>query len=115
MNVLPAEQQPASTDLRMANGVFCKTIVLQAAGIGVPQHVHEFPHVTVVVRGGIRAWRGNTRLGDFLAPVGITIAAHVKHTFVSLRPNTVLLCVHDIRGAEAVAIEAEHQIDEGAR
>lgn len=106
-------QQPVSTEIRMADGVFVKTLVLERAGLLVPQHAHKFDHVSVLVRGSIRAWAGDECLGTFEGPVGITIAAHVKHTFLSLTP-VILLCVHDIAAAEGVAIEAEHQIEEPA-
>lgn len=107
---LVLEHQPVSTDIRMADGVFVKTLVLEA-GLLVPQHAHKFAHVSVLVRGSIRAWAGDDYLGTFIAPVGLTIAANIKHTFMSLTP-AVLLCVHDID--TALDVEAEHQIEGAA-
>lgn len=94
----------------MADGVFIKTLVLDRDGLLVPQHAHSFAHVSVLVRGKIRVWRGEAYVGVFAAPAGITIAAHVKHTFVSLTP-AIILCVHDIGQAEGVSIEAEHHLE----
>jgi hypothetical protein len=106
------EHQPVSTDIRMVDGVFAKTLVLEAAGLLIPQHAHKFAHVSVLVRGSIRAWAGDECLGTFEAPIGITIAARVKHTFLTLTP-AVILCVHDIESGE-IAIDAEHQIGDAA-
>lgn len=105
------EETVGTTDLRMADGVFAKTIALSHAGLVVPQHAHAFPHVSVLVRGKIRAWAGSKVLGDFEAPVGITIAAHVKHRFLTLTDDVIILCVHDIGTAENVEIEEEHQLE----
>ena len=110
---MKAADQPISTELHIADGVFVKTMVIQRAGTFVPQHAHVYAHVTVLVRGSIKAWKDGAFLGDFTAPVGITIPARAKHLFMSLEDHTILLCVHDIGTAEAVEIAEEHQIVEG--
>lgn len=102
--------QAETTDLRMADGVFCKTIRVRKAHRFIPQHSHSFAHVSVVVRGAVRLWRDGVLGGDFQAPIGVTIAAHVKHLFETLEDETIILCVHDIGTAEGVKIDEEHQI-----
>ena len=108
---LRPEESVGTTDLRWADGVFGKTIALSHAGLVVPQHSHVYPHVSVLVRGKIRAWAGDNLLGDFEAPVGITIAALVKHKFLTLTEDVIILCVHDIGTAENVEIAEEHQFE----
>ena len=104
--------QPETTDLRMADGVFCKTIRVRKAHSFIPQHAHVYDHVSVVVRGSVRLWRDGTLDRDYHAPCGIVIEARVKHLFETLEDDTIILCVHDIGTAEAVEIFQEHQIVE---
>jgi quercetin dioxygenase-like cupin family protein len=106
----PSERQPDTTDLRMADGVFCKTMRIHKAGDLVPQHSHAFAHVSVIVRGRVKVWKDGHQLGDFFAPWGIMIEARTKHLFQALEDDTIILCVHDIGQAENVEIVEEHQI-----
>lgn len=106
---LEPHETVGSTDIKWADGVFGKTIALSHSGMMIPQHAHAYPHVSVLVRGSVRAWADGKLLGDFVAPVGITIVANVKHTFLTLSNDTIILCVHDIGIAEAVEITGEHQ------
>lgn len=103
-------EQPISTDIYMADGVFAKTMVIQKADTLVPQHSHTFPHMSVLVRGSVRVWKDGCEIGDYVAPDGIFIPAKSKHTFRSLEDNTIILCVHDIGTAESVSIHEEHQL-----
>lgn len=112
---LPAQfealaEQPITTDLRMADGVFAKTMVLQKAGAFIAQHSHAYAHVSVLVRGSLRVWRDGELWGDCVAPIGLTIDAGVKHTFLSLVDDTIVLCVHDIADGEGVDILEEHHL-----
>lgn len=107
---VPAVEQPITTDLRMADGVFAKTMVIQSAGVFVPQHAHRFAHISVLVRGSVRVWKDGVLWGDAVAPLGITIDARVMHTFQALVDDTIILCVHDIRDGEGVEIAAEHHL-----
>lgn len=106
----PAEQQPITTEIRLADGVFMKTMVIQKAGTAVPQHAHIFDHVSVLVRGSVALARNGGEPLKFAAPAGILIAARVKHLFTALEDDTIILCVHDIGTAEGVAIAEEHHI-----
>lgn len=105
-----AAEQPISTEIRMADGVFTKSMVVKRAGTLIPQHSHRYDHVSVLVRGSVSVVADGVHLGDFFAPCGITIKAGVKHLFQALVDDTIVLCVHDIGTAEAVEVLEEHHI-----
>jgi quercetin dioxygenase-like cupin family protein len=105
-------EQPISTEIKMADGVFTKSMVVPKARTLIPQHSHRYSHVSVLVRGKVRVVADGSFLGTFEAPAGIVIAARVKHLFETLVDDTIILCVHDIGTAEAVEIAEEHQIVE---
>lgn len=106
----PAAEQPISTEIRMAEGVFIKSMLIQRAGTYVPQHAHKYDHQSVVVRGGVFVWKDGLATGLVRAPATILIKANVKHLFQAETDGTTILCVHDIGTAEAVEIAEEHQI-----
>lgn len=108
-----AIEQPISTEIHMADGVFVKTMVIQRAGTHVPQHSHVYPHVSVLVKGKVRLWRDGHYEGQLEAPCGILIPARTKHLFQAMEDGTTMLCVHDIATAEAVEIASEHQLAGG--
>lgn len=105
-----AAEQPISTEIKMLDGVFVKSMCVQRAGTYVPQHSHVYPHVSVLVKGAVRVWRDGALDGDYAAPVGILIPAGVKHLFQALQDGTTVLCVHDIGTAEAVEVLDEHHL-----
>jgi quercetin dioxygenase-like cupin family protein len=107
-----AAEQPISTEIHIADGVFVKTMVIQKAGTGVPQHAHVYDHVSVLVKGAIKVWRDGVYDGRYVAPFGIVIPARTKHLFVAEEDGTTVLCVHDVGAAEAVEIAEEHQMVE---
>ena len=112
-DALIAYEQPISTEIKMADGVFTKSMVVRKAGTVIPQHSHRWPHVSCLVRGSVRVMADGEHLGDFVAPCGITIAAGVKHLFQTLVDDVIVLCVHDIGTADGeVEILEEHQIVE---
>lgn len=108
--MLRLQDQPISTETLISDGVFAKPFRVPNARTFLPQHSHTYAHVSVIVRGAVRIWRDGILDGDYDAPVGITIPAHVKHLFETLEDDTIILCVHDIGTAEAVEIAQEHQI-----
>ena len=105
-----AAEQPISTEIKMADGVFTKSMVVRRAGTIIPQHSHAYAHISVLVRGAVRVTATGECFGDFTAPAGITIKAGVKHTFTTLVNDVIILCVHDIGTAEGVEVLEEHQI-----
>jgi quercetin dioxygenase-like cupin family protein len=105
-----AAEQPISTEIRMADGVFTKSMVVRKAGTVIPQHSHRFDHVSVLVRGSVRVVTDDEDLGEFTAPCGILIRAGVKHLFETITDDVIVLCVHDIGTAEGVEVLEEHQI-----
>lgn len=108
---LAAVEQPISTEIKMADGVFIKTMVVAKAGTVIPQHSHAFSHTSCLVRGSVRVMVDGEHLGDFTAPCGIVIEAGRKHLFQTLTPDVIVLCIHDIGTAEGnVEILEEHQI-----
>lgn len=105
-----AENQPIG-DLTLYAGIFLKTWTIPDAWTMVPQHSHEFPHITLLVSGSIRAWRDGDSLGDFHAPATLKIGAGTSHKFLSLTPGVVLACVHAVGDAGDVAVRAEHVLE----
>ena len=45
---LPAEQQPYGVEIKMADGIFVKQMVLSRAGTMVPQHAHDYDHLSML-------------------------------------------------------------------
>lgn len=102
---VPVEQPPVwqvSVD-----GIFIKQMLLAKAGYIAPQHVHAYRHHSMLARGAVRAWANGQYLADFQAPVPILIEAGVQHTFMALEDDTVIYCIHNLHGQDAVEILAE--------
>ena len=108
---LPEEQQPYGVEIKMADGIFVKQMVLSRAGTVVPQHAHEYEHLSMLAVGTIRLFKDGVAAGEFSAPCGITIAARVKHTMVALSNRVVIYCIHNIERSGEVDIHAEHQLE----
>lgn len=83
------------TDLKLIPGLFVKSTKLPEGRV-IPQHAHGYSHISVVAAGSVRVWDGETVLGDYRAPAGITIAARRQHAFLALEPDTVVLCIHRV-------------------
>lgn len=107
-----AVNQPLS-ELTVYAGIFLKTWAVPDAGTTLPQHSHEFPHLSLIVSGSVRVWCGEGLVGEFTAPAAVKIAAHEKHTFVTMTDAVVIACVHALdEGAdEASLIHEEHQLE----
>src|SRR4051812_43167882 len=78
-------QQPIETNIHMCEGLFVKHAIF-AAGPYIPQHGRGFELLWVVAPGAVRVWRDGGARGDYRAPAGIVIKAHVKHMFMALEP-----------------------------
>lgn len=94
-------------DWIVQDDIYIKQMVLDRAGIYVPQHSHKYDHASMLASGSIRVWCDDVLVGDFNAPCPISIKAGTKHTFQSLEPS-VVYCIHNISHASSVEIESEH-------
>ena len=83
------------TDLRLLSGTFVKETHADK-GARLDQHAHVYAHVSVIVRGRVRLYAGGRYVGDYKAPAGLYIAAVMRHQFVILEDDTIILCVHDM-------------------
>lgn len=102
--------QPTS-ELTLFAGIFLKTYHIDDAGTAIPQHAHRWPHLTLVIAGAIRVWRGDELIGDFVAPAAIKIPALAKHAFLTLTRDVAFACIHAVGEAEDVDVAAEHTFE----
>lgn len=112
MKIRALDEQPLSTDIRMCEGLFVRHCVFEA-GSYIPQHSHEWEHLSVIAAGSVRVWTNDTLIGDFTAPAGIVIKAGVQHLFLALE-RAAVLCVHRVDGnGEPVTIDEPHFVTYG--
>lgn len=105
-----AERQPIG-ELTLFAGIFLKTWTVPDVGTLMPQHAHEFPHISLIVTGAVQIWRGDEDLGVFHAPAAVKIAAYVFHKFLTLTSNTIVACIHAVGDGEDVSIAADHLLE----
>ncbi len=106
-----AEYQPETVSLSIFGGVYCKLWMVRDRGTVLPQHAHEFPHISLIVAGKVHGWRGDDYLGVFEAPATIKIAAHILHRFETITNNVVIACIHNadhIEGYEPAIAQLAH-------
>lgn len=70
----------------------------------------ERKHMSMLALGSVRVWQDGVYSGDYTAPAGIKIPANVKHTFMSLEPNTIIYCIHNTARTGQVEINQEHHL-----
>jgi quercetin dioxygenase-like cupin family protein len=90
-----AKNQP-TTGLVLYAGIYCKLWSVSDRGTLLPQHVHEHSHISLIVQGEVRVWRGAECLGDFKAPAMIKIHAHEPHGFLTLTDDVTIACIHNV-------------------
>jgi len=105
-----APNQPVG-ELTLYAGIFCKTWSVPDAGTMLPQHSHEFPHISLIVRGSVRVWCEGEELGEFHAPATVKVAAHRMHAFLTLTDDVVIACIHAVGDAGEPAIHALHEVE----
>lgn len=108
-----ANQPPGDREWTTEDGVFLKEMWLEHEGTIVPQHAHSYAHTSLLLRGSVQVVADGFA-SVFNAPAAIPIAAHVKHTFISLVDDTSVLCIHNLNGLKKPAIASEHQLTKGA-
>jgi len=111
-----AEHQPETVSLMVYDGIYAKTWKVPDRGTLLPQHAHEWSHISYIVSGVVRVWCGDDMLGDFVGPCAIKIPARALHNFLTLSDNVVILCIHNadhIEGDEpAVSQEARLELED---
>lgn len=83
-------------------GIYVRSILLEDAGMRVPQHVHDHDHATLVCSGRARVWVDGDEIGDFDAGHLVPVLKGKRHEFQALLPMTRLACIHDIASAESI-------------
>src|SRR5437899_11208900 len=82
-----------------AGGLYFRSMLLARAGMGVPQHVHDHDHATLVGSGRLRGWSDGAWMGDKGRGEAFEVLAGRQHVVESLEPMTMVVCVHDIHSA----------------
>lgn len=103
-------EQPPDISFACEDGIFVKQMYLAHAGTLIPQHSHDYDHISMLAVGSLRVWCDNDLMGDFTAPRPITIKAGRKHTFLSLVPETLVYCIHNVARTGEVEIAGHHQL-----
>jgi hypothetical protein len=101
-------EQPERHPQITADGIFILPMTLKIAGSIVPQHSHKYDHTSYIAAGAVKAWKDGAYIGEFKAPTGILIEAGTMHRFLTLEPNTTILCIHNFTHPDAVAVLAEN-------
>lgn len=107
--IVRAVNQPRQTEI-IADGVWINQIEVADAGTVLPQHSHVHPHVTSVTKGSVRLECSGEDPVVYSAPAQVIIPALVKHLFITLTDDVILLCIHRIDRTGIVEISEEHQI-----
>ena len=96
--------EPESTDLCLADDIMVKSTRFAGAGMVIPQHVHAYDHVSVCAAGAARVEAGGVTIKHLRAGQSMVIEAGVAHRFITLLPETVILCVHNVRRAGGIEL-----------
>lgn len=106
----PADEQPYGVEIHTADGVFIKQMVIPKSGTIIPQHSHRWDHTSMLAKGSVFVWKDGVLDKQYTAPAGIFIKAGVKHTFQSLDDDTIIYCIHNLHGEDAVKVLEEHDL-----
>jgi quercetin dioxygenase-like cupin family protein len=114
MEPIPVEILPplAPDDRITADGVFIRTMKFERAGVIMAQHTHPYDHTSFVAAGSVNLWEDGVYAGSFPSGSAILIKKGVAHKFLTLEPNTTILCIHNWLNPEAAAFLREHGIEE---
>lgn len=96
LHELPLEQ------ISEVGGFYFRSVTFKEVGTIIPQHVHDHDHVTFVGHGRFRGWKDGEWIGDRSAGQAFFIPKGSAHIFMSLEPDSLLTCVHDVASALSV-------------
>jgi hypothetical protein len=111
-----APNQPETVSVTIYAGIYYRVYRIPDADTLIPQHGHEYGHLTALLQGRVRLWREGDDDGptEYCAPSTIRIPAHVMHSFLTLTPGVVLACIHNADHLEAddePAVAAHHDLE----
>jgi hypothetical protein len=111
-----APNQPETISVSIYAGIYYNVYRVPDANTLLPQHAHEFPHLTALLQGRVRLWREGDDDGpiEYCAPATIRIPAHIMHSFLTLTPGVVLACIHNADHLEAddePAVATPHHLE----
>ena len=111
-----APNQPETVSVSIYAGIYYKVYRIPDADTLIPQHAHEFPHLTSLLQGRVRLWREGDDDGpiEYCAPATIRVPAHVMHSFLTLTPGVVLACIHNadhLGAGDEPAVAELHTLD----
>lgn len=106
--------QPDSIEFQGADGVLVKSMVCKMAGTIVPQHAHEYDHMSMLAVGAVKVWADGEYLGTYHAPAAITIKAGTKHRFETVQDYTIIYCIHNVSRTGEIDISDQHALDFGS-
>ena len=109
---LDMAEEIETTEIKMVDGVFVKSMLVHRAGREIGQHSHAYDHLSMLAVGEVNLYGDGEFLGHFVAPSGITIRAGVKHRFETLTDGVLIYCIHNVARSGGVDIEAEHTFEE---
>lgn len=105
-----AEYQPVETRYEMADGVVVVSNLFEKAGAFLPQHSHQYPHISFVAQGSVKMWQDGKYLGLFRKNDHVVIPEHTKHIHQAQEDGTIVLCIHRYDRTGDIDIAEEHQI-----
>jgi quercetin dioxygenase-like cupin family protein len=108
--LIPLAEQPEQVEIHSTDDIYIRQIAVKKALTVIPQHSHAYDHLTMVARGSVKVSMEGGITKDYVAPTGIMIKAGVKHLFVTLEDDTLLYCVHNLRGEAIVKVLEEHNL-----
>lgn len=108
--LLDDKDRPYGVSLTTVDGVYIRQTIVPRRETFLPQHAHAWDHATMVARGAVLVWKDGKLDRKYSAPEAILIKAGVKHAFLTEDDNTLLYCIHNLHGAEAVKVLEEHDL-----
>lgn len=92
----------AEVDIVLTDDIYIKQTSVPEANTELTQHVHTYDHISMIAAGSVKVEVDGVELGTYAAPKGLVIKAGKQHKFITLLPNTVIYCIHNIKTAEGV-------------
>lgn len=81
-------------DIHTPDNLFIKTFAIPKGAL-VPQHSHQYSHVTLVCKGKVIAWKDRDRMGEYVEGQYIQIEAGAFHEFMAMEDSR-LACIHNV-------------------